>query len=55
MISRDTSLLTTMPANPDAPEGDHWVSIGEAAARVVEKLWREMVLREHPAPGRTLH
>ena len=44
-----------MPADPDALEDDHWVSIGEATAHVVEKLWHEVAMREHPAPERTVH
>ncbi len=38
-----------------AAAADCWTTIGQAAARVVEKLFREIARREHPAPERTLH
>ena len=55
MISRDTSSPDAMPADPDAPEDDRRVWLRETAARLIAEHWRKEALREHPAPGRTLH
>ncbi len=42
-------------ADPDNLEADRWVTIGEAAARDVEHIFRDIALHEHPASGRTVH